>query len=363
METIIHAIGHNIVAATTEMFTGATCLYPFRWFRGEAVCGPVFPNPCFLFTLNYAFTHYVAFLLLAWSIPPINRMLCALLGFPPDRGAWRELFWVVLLFLLTTYGTAVSHQMTTVLAFTVVGRIGLLTTCLKVASAAAAARKACDAAADKREPLDPATAEFAKAKPWFLRAMGVVDGSTAVLTAWYLARQHGAGAVWVAVGGAVDMLAGSLLVMIPILARELDETQPRAKKDGISGVLEDQFKPSFWVTIFSALLLALGSYSVLVGAMGLDDFIPMTVPVRLLAAVFCVYGYVALRVASRKEEPALRGKNKPLNPWLLLVFGGAMIVLALGTAATMSSQAERSAAPTDRSCSMASSVATVTQRS
>ena len=342
------------MAATTEMLRGASCLYPFRWFRGEAVCAPVYPNPCFLFTLNYAFTHYVTLLLIAWSIPPINRKLCELLGFPPDRGAWRELFWVVLLFLVTTYGTAVSHEMRTVLAFTVVGRLGLLTTCLKVAIVAWIA---------KRAPSDPATSGFAKAKPWFLVAMGAVDGTTALLTCWYLAREHGAAAVWVAVSGLVDMLAGSLLVLMPVLAAELDETEPKAVKGGLRAMLAAQVQGSFWVTIFSALLLALGSYSVLVGAMGLDGFIPMTVPVRLLAAAFCLWAYISLRLANRTVNPTLRVLAKPLNPWLLLVFGGAMVLLALGTAATMKPQAERKAEATERSCSIASPVASVTQRS
>ena len=115
MEGITKAIIANTASATMEMLRGATCLYPFRWVRGEEVCAAVYPHPGFLFTLNYAFTHYVALLLIAWSIPPVCQKLRELLGFPEDRGAWLRLFWLVLLFLVTAYGTAVSHGMKTVL--------------------------------------------------------------------------------------------------------------------------------------------------------------------------------------------------------------------------------------------------------
>ena len=119
-----------------------------------------------------------------------------------------------------------------------------------------------------------------------------------------------------AVGGLVDMLAGSLLALIPALAAELEGGTGDAR--AASATAREHFQGSLWVTIFSALLLALGSYSVLVGTVGLNDFIPMTIPVRLLSAVFCLWGYVSLRMA-----------NKKVHPWLLLLFGGVLFVLAL----------------------------------
>ena len=340
MEGIIKTIVGNTASATMEMFRGASCLYPLRWLRGEGICAAVYPNHGFLFTLNYAFTHYVALLLIAWSIPPVCRKLRELLGFPEDRGAWLRLFWLVLLFLVTAYGTAVSKGMKTVLAFTVVGRLGLFTACLKVAYESALA---------KRARHETTTFGFTGAQPWLLVAMGSIDGTTALLTCWYLVKPCGTAAVVVAVGGLVDMLAGGLLAMIPALAAELDGTASVPLRER----LKDPNKGTFWVTIFAALLLALGSYSVLVGAMGLLEFIPMTIPVLILAAIFCLWSYISLRIA-----------NKTLNPWLLLLFGGVLFVLALCTAAVLNRHPERSnAAATECSCSIASSVASVTQRS
>lgn len=318
-DDLIGRMWTNLGDSTGELFLKFGCLYPARFFVGASRCADVYRPDDWVFKLNFVFTHYVALILLVWVIPPLSAKLSEWLNFPDDKGAWSKLFGMVLFFLVTVYAIAVGRGMTEVLAFTVLGRLGLFVTCFMVGRDVLRQKKLL-----KKRPLhkDGSPRVFRGrpgAKPWLIIAMGAFDGALALVTGILLVAKHGAASAAVAAGGLVDISGALVLLLVPSLGAELEDDNgvlAKVRKRNEGG--------SLWLTIFAALLLALGSYSLLVGMMGLTNFIPITIPVRMLAFLVCLFSYGLLRIQNRDD-----------NPWLLLLFGSALFVVAAATALTV----------------------------
>jgi hypothetical protein len=317
--------------------------------KGEALYATPTAKVAALFAL-YMFIVGIVFV-----IPYTGRRLCRLIDFPEDFQQWAKLFAGAIFVVALFYATAARQptEMADLHWVSVFGRLLVFFACLWLCIRG-------------------------NGHGLTLLLLGLVDGGSALLSAYYLAANPVAGMVLV--GGLWQLVLGVVFVMFPgtlaqlhtrrpreLLARpatpsaagrggsvqtgsaqlvlahgtlvEVDQTGPPpgqivavaaeavaapADADGFRNV-SDIFKSARqtnldeenrrWALIFAVVLAALGSYATLAGKMGFERYYSPVMVGHLLAAAIC--GSIGL--------------TNPRRYWPVLMLAGIELALGLGT--------------------------------